>query len=30
MATHSSEADTMAHRILCLKDGRFTRAVCEQ
>jgi ABC-type lipoprotein export system ATPase subunit len=30
MATHSSEADTMAHRILCLKDGRFIRTVCEQ
>lgn len=30
MATHSSEADTMAHRILCLKDGRFSQIVCEQ
>jgi ABC-type lipoprotein export system ATPase subunit len=24
MATHSSDADAMAHRILCLQDGRFT------
>ncbi len=24
VATHSSDADTMAHRILCLKDGRLT------
>ena len=24
MATHSMDADAMAHRILCLKDGRIT------
>ena len=29
MATHSTDADAMAHRILCLKDGRITRSVCE-
>ncbi|HID30985.1 MAG TPA: ABC transporter ATP-binding protein [Desulfobacterales bacterium] len=29
MATHSTEADAMAHRILYLRDGRITRSVCE-
>ena len=30
MATHSSDADAMAHRILCLVDGRFTQTACEE
>jgi ABC-type lipoprotein export system ATPase subunit len=30
MATHSSDADAMAHRILCLVDGRFTQRACEE
>jgi putative ABC transport system ATP-binding protein len=29
MATHSKDADAMAHRILCLEDGRIIRFVCE-
>ena len=29
MATHSTNADTMAHRILCLRDGRITESECE-
>lgn len=29
MATHSKDADSMAHRILCLEDGHITRFVCE-
>ena len=29
MATHSTDADAMAHRILYLRDGRITRSVCE-
>jgi len=28
MATHSTDADAMAHRILCLKDGRITYSSC--
>lgn len=29
MATHSTNADAMAQRILCLEDGRITRSICE-
>jgi len=30
MASHSSDADAMAHRILCLVDGRFTQTACKE
>lgn len=30
MATHSSDADAMAHRILCLVDGRFAQPTCAE
>ena len=29
MATHSKDADALAHRILCLEDGHITKLICE-
>lgn len=29
MATHSTDADIMAHRILCMEDGRIIQSQCE-
>jgi ABC-type lipoprotein export system ATPase subunit len=30
LATHGSDADAMAHTILCLQDGRFIQEICSE